>query len=188
MRVGILGGTFDPVHEGHLRLARAARKQLSLERVYFVPSYITPLRRRPPTAIHHRIRMIRLAIRPLSFVRLNLFEARRKRVSYTIDTIRYFKKRLPKTSRIYFLLGQDVMGEVRRWRQSSTLLNLSHFAVAGRPGVRRRRLPRGFTFIPMPPCPVSSSEVRQAIRRGKRCRLVPRPVMQYIKKRRLYGA
>ena len=139
MNVAIFGGTFDPVHRGHLNVARAAQQAYNLGRIYFVPADIQPLKqRRPVTPYHHRYAMLALATRDEQAFLPSLMEApgavARRSPSFTIDTVRRFRTSLPKGDRLFFLLGIDSFLTIANWRQPETLLREVEFIVASRPG------------------------------------------------------
>lgn len=139
MNVAIFGGTFDPVHRGHLNVARAAQQACNLGRIYFVPADIQPLkRRRPVTPYHHRYAMIALATRDEKAFIPSLMEApgqaARRTPSFTINTVRRFRALLPKSDRLFFLLGIDSFLTIANWRQPEALLREVDFIVASRPG------------------------------------------------------
>ena len=137
MNVAIFGGTFDPVHRGHLNVARAAQQVYNLGRIYFVPADIQPLKqRRPVTAYHHRYAMIALATRGEKTFLPSLMEAPspRRTPSFTIRTVRRFRALLPKSDRLFFLLGVDSFLTIAKWREPEALLREVEFIVASRPG------------------------------------------------------
>ena len=189
-RVGILGGTFDPIHKGHLRLAKAAYEQLKLDFVYFVPSYQTPLKTHEPhISLYHRVRLVRLAIQTLPFAKISLVEVRKRGLSYTVDTVRYFKQRLWAGTRFYFLTGSDTIRTLRKWKDPNTLMKWVSFAVAIRPGGRLGKTPKCFIKLTMTPCRFSSSQIRREILSRRSTSLyLPPSVNRYIQKHHLYGA
>ncbi|MFI5112865.1 MAG: nicotinate-nucleotide adenylyltransferase [Terriglobales bacterium] len=139
MNVAIFGGTFDPVHRGHLNVARAAQQAYNLGRIYFVPADIQPLKqRRPVTPYHHRYAMLALATRDEKAFIPSLMEApgqaARRTPSFTINTVRRFRALLPKSGRLFFLLGIDSFLTIANWRQPEALLREVEFIVASRPG------------------------------------------------------
>jgi len=151
MNVAIFGGTFDPVHRGHLNVARAAQQAYNLGRIYFVPADIQPLKqRRPVTPYHHRYAMLALATRDEKTFLPSLMEAPgqapRRAPSFTIHTVRRFRALLPKSDRLFFLLGIDSFLTIANWRQPEALLREVEFIVASRPGFSladvARALPR----------------------------------------------
>ncbi len=139
MNVAIFGGTFDPVHRGHLNVARAARKAYNLGRIYFVPADIQPFKQtQPVTPFYHRYAMLALATqRERSFVP-SLMEApgeeARGTPSFSINTVRRFRALLPKSDRLFFLVGIDSFLGIARWREAEALLREVEFIVSSRPG------------------------------------------------------
>ena len=139
MNIAIFGGTFDPVHRGHLNVARAAQKAYDLRRIYFVPADIQPLKQKRPVApYHHRYAMLALATREERNFLPSLMEApgddARRAPSFTIDTVRRFRASLPKSDRLFFLLGIDAFLGIAKWREPEALLREAEFIVASRPG------------------------------------------------------
>lgn len=139
MNLALFGGTFDPVHRGHLAVARAAQQAFQLGRVYFVPADIQPLKQRQPvTPFHHRYAMLALATREDKTFLPSLMEFQgeevRRTPSFTIETVRRFRATLPKSDRLFFLLGIDSFMTIAHWRQPEALLREVEFIVASRPG------------------------------------------------------
>jgi len=139
VNIAIFGGTFDPVHRGHLNVARAAQKAYDLRRIYFVPADIQPLKQKQPvTPYHHRYAMLALATREEKSFLPSLLEApgddARRAPSFTIDTVRRFRASLPKSDRLFFLLGIDAFLGIAKWREPEALLREAEFIVASRPG------------------------------------------------------
>lgn len=140
--MGLLGGTFDPVHDGHLATARAAQQALHLDAIWFVPSARPPHRPDSPRASeYHRVAMIRLAIAERAGWEVCELELRRQGPSYTYDTLRELQHdRLP--SQIFFITGADAFAEIATWHRYPDLLDLAHFVVVARPGFSIERLRR----------------------------------------------
>lgn len=145
-RLGIMGGTFDPVHEGHTAAAAAARRALSLERVLFVPSHQPP--HRPADAMassFHRFAMVALALTPHDAFEASDLELRRPGPSFTADTLRELHASGLAPSQIFFITGTDAFAEIASWRDYPAVLDLSNFVVIARPGqsfdLLRDRLP-----------------------------------------------
>jgi nicotinate-nucleotide adenylyltransferase len=139
MNVAIFGGTFDPVHRGHLNVARAAQKAYKLGRIYFVPADIQPLKQHTPTTpYYHRYAMLALATRDEKTFLPSLMEAPgeevRRAPSFTIDTVRRFRALLPKSDRLFFLIGIDSFMAISSWREPEALLREVEFIVTSRPG------------------------------------------------------
>jgi len=139
MNIGLFGGTFDPIHRGHLALARAAREQRNLHRVYFVPASAPPHRSGQPLASYfERYAMVALATAGEKDFVPSLLEAPgtspRQTPSYSIDTIRRLKSTLKKSDRLFFLIGIDAFGDIAKWHEAEALFRECAFLVASRPG------------------------------------------------------
>ena len=182
-RVGILGGSFDPVHAGHLAMARAARSALGLDLVLFVPARLSPLKRRRPAPARHRLAMLRLALRRLPRARIEGMELRRRGPSYTVDTLRALKRRWPKAG-FFLLLGADAARDLPRWRRAAEVRRLAVLAAFPRPGFR---IPKGMLALPMVPRAVSATAFREVLARGRSPAGCPSAVAAYARKHRLYA-
>lgn len=141
MNVAIYGGSFDPVHRGHLAVARAAAQRFSLGRVYFVPAHVQPLKRnQQATDYYHRFAMLSLALTgekdfiPSLLEAPEVIQATGEPVSYSIDTVRRLRDRLKKSDKLFFLIGIDAFLSIAKWRNSVELLRECEFIVASRPG------------------------------------------------------
>ncbi len=135
MRVAVFGGTFDPVHLGHLAVARAAADKFKLSQVYFVPADLPPHKqKRKLTDFQHRFAMLALAtVDDKRFVP-SLLDAHTGRPNYSIDTVRRVKQELKRSDKLYFLIGMDAFKDIATWRQPEELLAECEFIVASRPG------------------------------------------------------
>ena len=185
MRLGILGGTFNPVHLGHLILAECAREQYALDQVWFIPTAIPP--HKPFQDLldaTQRLALIRLAIRGHPSFKASDLELKLGGISYTLRTIRLIRARQPK-ARLFLLVGSDMLQV--SWYGLSELSRLCTFVVAQRSGdIQSRRIPRMRRLV-MPQVDISSSLIRARIRRGQSIRyLVPDAVARAIAHRRLY--
>lgn len=188
MHIGILGGTFNPIHLGHINLAKYAAKRLCLKKVIFVPAYIPPHKKIafniPPK---HRLNMVRAAIKNKKNFSLSQYEIRKKGKSYTINTIKYFKKKFGPGAEIFFLIGTDSLKGIYAWKDIREAMRLAQFAVAARPGYAFKRHPAGIREIKMPGRDISSTEIRNLIRKNKSIKkLVPKAVAKYIEEKKLY--
>ena len=147
MNIGLFGGTFDPIHHGHLALARAARERYELARVYFVPSHIPPHKTQTPvTPFVHRYAMVVLATMAEKAFLPSLLEApedmpsassakpKQPRPNYSIDTVRKLKQSLKKIDRLFFLIGIDAFDDIANWHEAEALFGECEFIVASRPG------------------------------------------------------
>ena len=212
-RVGILGGTFDPVHNGHLAVAEAVRQALALSSILFVPAFLPPHKPNYTiSAFEHRAVMLELAIAGRPGFQLSRLEAEREGVSYSIDTLRALHHSLGKEVQLFFIIGMDAFAEVSTWKAQGELLDHASFVVVGRPDHCRQSCEQtvaanfpGYHFVEalgswqgepgrgaihpvtMPPVKVSSTEIREAVRQGRPIRnLVPSAVADYIEAQGLY--
>lgn len=185
-RLGILGGSFNPIHIGHLVIAERAIETLRLDRLILVPSADTPLKDPATLApARDRLAMARLAARGMPRVEVSDIEVRRGGTSYTIDTVRALA---PKGT-TFLIIGGDSLATLTRWRDIRELAKLVIFGVAARPGVRLARVPAWIRTIPVrsPLIDVSATDLRERLRAGRSVRFfVPDAVERYIRRRRLY--
>jgi nicotinate-nucleotide adenylyltransferase len=192
VRVGLYGGTFDPVHLGHLRAAENAREGLGLDLVAFLPSAVPPHRGAPLSAAADRLAMARLAT--ASHPRFEAWDAelRRPGPSYTVETVSALLSERPSDSFV-LVVGADTWPEIPTWREPERLLSLVEVAVVDRPGYPEPAgeppFPgaRGVTRVSGPSLPISATAIRERAREGRSVRfLVPDAVADYIAARRLY--
>ena len=200
MNVGILGGTFDPVHSGHLILAEVAREQLNLNEILFIPAGQPWLKvERTITPAEHRLQMLRLALDDTPYFRTSEMEIKRSGPTYTIDTINALKERLSAEDELFFILGQDNLMQLPQWHDAPELIKLCYLVAAPRPGVKKPDLKAMEAEIPgirqrvmlmkEPLVDISATDIRERVARGLSVRhLVPEPVNRYIKEHRLYIA
>src|ERR1044071_1215884 len=133
MKIGLFGGTFDPIHFGHLRSAEEVREAFRLDRIIFIPPPTQPLKRGSASAAEDRLKMIRLAITDARAFAVSDIEVRRPGKSFTIDTLRAFAARRPKAE-MFFIIGMDAFREIGRWKDFKELFALANFIVTSRPG------------------------------------------------------
>jgi len=188
-RIGILGGTFNPIHKGHLVLGAEAVKKLRLDKLFFVPAYIPPHKKMSVTvSARERAAMVRMAIRGNSVFSLSLFEVSRRKRSYSIQTLRYFRRRFGTRTQIVFILGADSLKGISMWKDINKLLRICRFAVFARPGYALCRCKATMTRFQIRALNVSSSEIRSLLKKGRSVRaLIPENVYAYIKKKGLYN-
>jgi len=191
MRVALFGGSFDPVHQGHLLVAEFLRQRERLDRVVFIPAWRSPLKPRSRGSPAARLAMLRLAVRGNPAFRLSTMELRRGGPSFTIDTVRLWRRRQRQRQRPFLLLGGDALLELHTWRDWRDLLQEARLLVFARPGAaaaRRRARSLGLPYHEVALCSTSSSALRSSLRRQRSIRYqVPEPVRRYIEKHRLYG-
>lgn len=190
-RIGIFGGTFDPPHIGHLIIAEAARDQLGLERVLFMPAARAPHKRGARTApANHRLAMVRAAVRGVPRFHASDFEIRKGGVSFTVDTVRFLRSIFP-SKEIWLLLGSDNLQDFSTWKSPKDLLSMCRIAVYERPGfpLHRRLVSRtGAVVLEGGLLDLSATLVRRLHQRGRSISfIVPPAVEKYMVRRRLYG-
>ena len=197
-RIGVFGGTFDPLHNGHIAVAEAAAADLSLDYVYLMPNNIQPFKQdREITANAHRLNMLRLAAAEIPAIRISTIELDREKVSYTYDSVQYLKKVHP-DSELVFIMGADSLMSIERWYRGQDLLKSCSFAAGFRPGCDSSRFSEkmkqlkdryGATIYRLDnmEIPISSTEIKEKLRSGCSIRgLVPDAVERYIDEHGLY--
>jgi nicotinate-nucleotide adenylyltransferase len=190
MKLGIYGGSFDPVHLGHLLVARAALEELGLDRLFFVPAAQSPFKpENQPAPAEVRLRLLRLALAGWPECEIDEQEIRRGGTSYTIETLRHFSQRFP-GAELFYLIGADNAAKLNEWREAAELAALAEFVAVPRPGDApvifpppfRGRLLKGFPFA------VSSSEIRARVKAGRPIdQLVPAAVAEAIHAAGIYA-
>jgi len=189
MRIGILGGSFNPVHIGHLLLAQYALEALKLDKLFFIPACLSPLKRNKRLISgHHRLAMLKIATRANKKFLVSDSEIKRGGKSYTVETLRQFKQRF-KHSRLFFITGSDSLLQLNKWRDLDKILKLATFVVAIRPGFEKNKsgLKLNFKYIDMPRIDISSSRIRARLKSGKAVGYeMPAAVSAYIKNKGLY--
>nr|WP_296863952.1 nicotinate-nucleotide adenylyltransferase [Thermosyntropha sp.] len=197
-RIGIMGGTFDPIHFGHLVAAEWVRFEFALDKVIFVPAGNPPHKAgREITGAEHRYRMVEMAIKDNPYFDVSPVEKERGGKSYTIDTIAYFKS-VYNGAEIFFIMGADSLLTFNTWKNIDQLIDMCRFVVVTRPGYviepdfwEKSGLPpiakEKIKFIEIPGMDISSSEIRKRIKQNKPIKyLLPRELEEYIYEHRLY--
>jgi nicotinate-nucleotide adenylyltransferase len=188
-RIGLFGGSFDPVHVGHLLVAHAAREELRLDRLFFIPAAQSPFKPQlapAPPAV--RVRLLRLALAGQNWCEIDEQELHRGGVSYTVDTLRNYAHRFPGAA-LFYLVGADHVAQLHKWREASILANLARFVVIARPGEAETPFPPPFQGQRLTgfPLGVSSSQIRARVRAGKPIdHLVGVGVAEAVAKSQLY--
>ena len=211
LRLGILGGTFDPIHMGHLRTAEEIGEKLALKKVYLIPSASPPHKTRSPVSpFEHRVVMTRLGAAESPALETVDLESKRSGLSYSIETLRELHEALH-APEIFFILGTDAFLEIKTWKEHEQLFHYAHFVIIMRPGFKSRGLdvlcselgarpsdkdnrglylaPSGKKIMVMETThmDISSTGVRRRVKENRSIRfLVPHSVIQYIEKQRLY--
>lgn len=151
MFIGLLGGSFNPIHNGHLHIAQYVYDTIHLDRIIFIPTGDPP--HKPPASLapaHHRFEMVKQAIAPFPYFTISDHEIQSAAVSYSVDTVTHFKKECPEGTELGFIVGLDAFLDFCSWRQVDHLLTLCHFIVCSRPGVAFTQL-QSLTFLPATP-------------------------------------
>ncbi len=186
MRLGVFGGTFDPVHVGHLAIARAALEAVPLDRVLFVPARRSPLKQRGPFASEaDRLAMLETAIADEPRFSLSRAELEREGPSYTVETI----ERLAGEDELFLILGSDALADFGRWKDPERIARLATLLVADRPGAPAPAADAPIRMFDAPRLDISSRELRARAARGRSLRyLVPEAAWRHIEARGLYRA
>ena len=182
-KIGIYGGSFDPIHHGHLILAREAREALDLEKVIFVPAAVSPFKGRAAAASGDmRLKMLQAAIESEEGFAIDDCELRRPPPSWTIDTVLEIRKR-ETDSEIYLLIGEDNVAALDRWRRFDDLKKMVRFVVLDRTGSQTRR---NYQVV-LRKINISATDIRKRVARGQSIRyLVPPAVEEIIEREKLY--
>ena len=185
--IGLFGGSFDPVHHGHLIVARVALEALGLEELRLVPAREQPFKQgRHGAAAEHRAAMLELAIAGEPGFRVERAELERAGPSYTVDTLRALRDQVPGGS-LVLLVGADAAAELGAWREAAALPELARIVAFARPGSAPPESPLIERTIRVPAVDISATEVRRRVREGRSIRYwVPDPVAEYILRHRLY--
>ncbi|HEX5962175.1 MAG TPA: nicotinate-nucleotide adenylyltransferase [Gemmatimonadales bacterium] len=185
--IGLFGGSFDPVHHGHLIVAQVAAEKLKLQSLRFVPAREQPFKAgQHRTSSEHRAAMLSLAVAGVPGLTVERTELDRPGPSYTVDTLRYLHDREP-GEEFVLLLGADAAADMPAWREAERLAELARIAVFARPGSPVPAIPWSTTVVEVPPIDISATEVRRRVRLGLSVRYwVPDAVAEYIAKHRLY--
>ena len=201
-RIGILGGTFNPLHMGHLIMAEEVCKHHHLSKVIFIPAYIPPHKSTENLAdALHRYQMVKEAISGNEIFEVSDFEIKREMKSYTIDTVQDLLRLYGKDSEVYLIMGADSLNELELWKDIKRLSQLCHFVIVNRPGFSTEASPRLTELIgddnivdieklriEIEPVGISSTDIRKRLKEGTEIKgLVPECVEAYIKKHGLYS-
>jgi len=201
VRLGVLGGTFDPIHLGHMAMARAALSARGLSRVLLMVASIPPHKRTGELAPgEHRLEMARIAVGGEPQIEVSDLEIRRGGISFTVDTLSELARSHP-GGELFFIVGEDTIPELPLWKDLDRLLELARIVALNRPGSREHFEPRRFPAVSgeillrcerdrveMEPVPIASREIRRAIQEGRPFdHLLPPGVGEYIRAHGLYG-
>ena len=198
MNIGVLGGTFDPIHNGHIIVAEEVRARLNLAEVLFVPAGQPWLKEaRPILAAEHRVQMVRLAIAEGPYFKLSTIEIDRAGPSYTVDTITKLQAQLGAGDELFFILGWDNLAQLPQWREPSRLIKMCRLVAVPRPGYLLPDLhplestipglSRRLILLEEPEIDIDATEIRDRVAQGLPIsHLVPGPVDDYIRQHKLY--
>lgn len=198
-RIGIMGGTFDPLHKGHIEVAKSAMQQYDLDKIIFIPSGHPPHKKESEvTNKEHRYKMVKIAIKGMPHVSISRIEVDRKGYSYAIDTFEELKKEIGEEARLFYIMGIDSINEILSWKKPLELFKMCEFIVATRPKSSLRTFKRLMKFPPLQlhldkihvmeiKVNISATELRERLKHGKSVsKLIPRKVLTYIKENNLY--
>ena len=202
MKIGIMGGTFDPIHNGHLHLAQTALTQFDLDQIWFMPNGMPPHKKQSSieSDIHERIAMTQIAIKANKQFYLQEYEAKREKVSYSYKTMEHFQKMYP-DDEFYFIIGADSLFSIETWKHPERLFKACIILAACRDKAATKESLNGqiqmlkgkygayIKFLAMPLEHVSSHEIRKLIESGEPVsEYIPAEVEAYIRKEGLYGS
>lgn len=198
MKIGIMGGTFDPIHFGHLATAEAVREIFMLDEILFIPAARPPHKRgRKVTDEKHRLAMTILATQSNKFFKVSDMELKRTGLSYTLDTMTELHKTFGSTTELFFIIGADSLADLSKWYEAKTLVEKCHFIATTRQGVDidfsaiknyfGAAASEHIHRVTTPELEISSTDLREKIRLGRSIKyLVPEAVEEYILRERLY--
>lgn len=182
-KIGLLGGSFDPIHIGHVAIAEAAKMALALDFVIFIPASCSPFKSGSRVSDEHRLEMVRLAISSHDDFVLSDYEIKKGGISYTYETVTYIKSQYP-NDKLYLILGDEAYRELGHWKNPQIIAACCDFAVVTRDN---NGVPENAHYVKMNPVSVSSTEIRERLREGKSCSgMVDSLVLSYIEKNNLY--
>jgi len=188
MRIGILGGTFDPVHNGHIYLAEKSCAKLRLDKIIFIPTYLPPHKKGVKvTLAKHRYNMLKLAISENKKFNISDMEIKRRGRSYSVETLRRLRKKYGHKAELFFIAGSDSLKELNKWKNLDEILNLCRFVIVKRPGFKVKTTPKDFILLKINAKNISATDIRSKIWANKSLdHLIPLAVETYIYKNSLY--
>lgn len=189
-RVGILGGTFDPPHLGHLLIAQEVQERLKLDQIFFIPAALPPHKKKIKISpAYHRLGMVNLAVQNNPNFKVSELELKRKGASYTVDTLRDLTRKYS-SAQFFLILGADNVNYIKSWKEPEEIFRLAKVIFVPRPGFKnnkaKRRLKKG-VFLRLRELDISSTDIRERVKKGRSIRyLVPEKILRYIQKHNLY--
>ena len=189
MKIGVLGGTFNPVHNGHLVLAEEVCKKLRLDKIILIPTNLPPHKKNINLAdTADRYQMLLIATEGRDLFEVSDIEIKKGGKSYTAETLKELRANYGDSAQIYFIVGSDSLGELPAWKNLDEVLRLAKFTVVNRPGFEMAGLPAETETVEIPSIDVSSTEIRRRVKEGVSIDgLVPKSVKEYIEEKRLYS-
>ena len=202
MKIGILGGTFDPIHNAHLYIGYEAKKQLGLDKVIFMPAGIQPLKvNEKVTSSELRLKMVNLAIKSYEFFESSTYEIEKEGLSFTYETLQYLRElyKDDENLELYFISGADCLINIEKWKAVDKILSLSKLVVFMRGGSQKDALKKqkryienkfnaNITFLDLKELEISSTDIRKRIKENKRIDFfVPQDVAHFIYRNKLYS-
>ena len=185
MKIGLFGGAFNPVHNGHMTIAREAVKKVGLDRLIFIPTGNAPHKKETDISREDRFNMLLLATENEEKMTVSDYEIKREGVNYSADTVEYFKSVYP-FDELFFIIGDDSYNQLDTWHEPHRIMEKSTLLVFPREGADVKE---PAILIPMERVEVSSSNIRKKIKMGKDCtNVLPKKVFDYIIDRKLYGS
>lgn len=187
-RIGVFGGTFNPIHNGHIKIAEEVLRALNLDEIIFIPAKAPPHKKLDKIAeAKDRYNMVQLAIENNNKFEVSDLEIKREGPSYSIDTVRELKNKFNDDDEFYFIIGSDTIPELKQWKEIKNLLKIIKFVVINRPGYSFKGIPKSALRIQLRGIGISSSKIRRRLRKKENIKyLVPQAVEKYIIKKRLY--
>ena len=189
-RIGLYGGSFDPVHLGHLMVAHAALEEARLDKLIFIPAALSPFKpSQTPAPAAARVAMLRGSLAGLAWAEVDLQEIERGGTSYTIDTVMDWRRQAP-DAELFYIIGADHVPSLGKWRASARLASEVTFLVVPRPGEKLPEIPEGFCLQPLVghPVSISSSDIRRRIQEGRSVgQLLPSFAAQFVVAHQLYS-
>lgn len=196
MKIGLFGGTFDPIHMGHVDMIRQVCEHMPLDKVIFIPAYIPPHKNKTITPYHHRMAMAKLALQHDSMFEISDYESKTSKPSYTFYTLSYFKENYP-NDEFFYIMGADSFNNIESWYKWNELLGLSNFIIIDRKDyplaiskttqIELDKSPYTVYHLPLKTIPISSTLIRQQLKDRK---LMPNTledeVYSYILENNLY--
>jgi len=193
-KIGIFGGTFDPIHSGHIKIAQRALLRFSLDKVYFMPCYVRPIKGKTAAGFHDRINMVKIAIQGKEHFELSDYEIKKRGKSYTINTLNYFRRK-NRNSKLYLIIGSDLLSELMLWKEIEKFSGLCEIIVYPRdekgysiaPELRRAVFDLKMHFIKGPLIKTSSTALRNGFMSGHVSKSeIDKKVINYIEGRSIY--